>query len=125
MQGNSTNAIAKWLTVEGIPTPGGKTEWQRATVESILSNEKYKGSALLQKSFTVDFLTKKTKVNKGEVSPYYVEESHPAIIQPEEWQMAQTELAKRKSSGKRHRQTSPFSGKIYCGDCKYGKGLND
>lgn len=55
---------------------------QRATVESILRNEKYKGSALLQKSFTVDFLTKKTKINEGEVPQYYVEDSHPAIIEP-------------------------------------------
>lgn len=117
MQGKSTNAIAKRLTTEGIPTPGGKTEWQRATVESILSNEKYKGSALLQKSFTVDFLTKKTKVNEGEVPQYYVDESHPAIIAPEEWQMVHSELEKRKNSGKRHRQTSLFSGKIICGDC--------
>jgi DNA invertase Pin-like site-specific DNA recombinase len=117
IQGKSTNAIAKLLTAEGIPTPGGKTQWQRATVESILSNEKYKGSALLQKSFTVDFLTKKTKVNEGEVPQYYVEESHPAIIDPDEWNEVQAELAKRKNSGKRHRQTSPFSGKIFCGDC--------
>ena len=117
MQGKSTNDIAKQLTNKGIPTPGGKTEWQRATVESILSNEKYKGSALLQKSFTVDFLTKKTKVNEGEVPQYYVEESHPAIIDMNELQMVQAELDKRKNSGKRHRQTSPFSGKIFCGDC--------
>ncbi len=117
MQGNSTNAIAKHLTAEGIPTPGSKTEWQRATIESILANEKYKGSALLQKSFTVDFLTKKTKVNEGEVPQYYVEESHPAIIDPKEWQQVQAELARRKNSGKRHRQTSQLSGKIICGDC--------
>jgi len=117
MQGKSTNAISKGLTAEGIPTPGGKTEWQRATVESILANEKYKGSALLQKSFTVDFLTKKTKVNEGEVPQYYVEESHQAIINPNEWDEVQAELAKRKYSNKRHRQTSPFSGKIFCGDC--------
>lgn len=117
MQGKSTNAIAGRLTAEGIPTPGSKTQWQRATVESILSNEKYKGSALLQKSFTVDFLTKKTKANEGEVPQYYVEESHPAIIEPEEWQEVQAELAKRKRSHKRHRQTSVLSGKIFCGDC--------
>lgn len=65
LQGKSTNAIATMLTKEGIPTPGKRTVWQRATVESILRNEKYKGSALLQKSFTVDFLTKKTKINEG------------------------------------------------------------
>lgn len=117
LQGKSTNAIAAVLTEEGIPTPGKRTVWQRATVESILRNEKYKGSALLQKSFTVDFLTKKTKVNEGEVPQYYVEDSHPAIIEPWEWEQVQTELERRKNSRNRHRQTSPFSGKILCGDC--------
>lgn len=86
MQGQSSNAIAKELTADGIPTPGKRRVWQRATVESILANEKYKGSALLQKTFTVDFLSKKTKVNEGEVTQYYVEDSHPAIIDPMEWQ---------------------------------------
>lgn len=117
LQGKSTNAIAAMLTEEGVPTPGKRTVWQRATVESILRNEKYKGSALLQKSFTVDFLTKKTKVNEGEVPQYYVEDSHPAIIEPWEWEQVQTELERRKNSRNRYRQTSPFSGKILCADC--------
>ena len=117
LQGKSTNAIATTLTKEGIPTPGKKAIWQRATVESILRNEKYKGSALLQKSFTVDFLTKKTKINEGEVPQYYVENSHPAIIEPWEWEQVQAELERRKNSRTRHRQTSPFSGKIFCADC--------
>ena len=117
LQGKSTNAIAAVLTEEGIPTPGKRTVWPRATVESSLRNEKYKGSALLQKSFTVDFLTKKTKVNEGEVPQYYVEDSHPAIIEPWEWEQVQTELERRKNSRNRHRQTSPFSGKIHCADC--------
>ena len=117
LQGKSTNAIATMLTEEGIPTPGKKTVWQRATVESILRNEKYKGSALLQKSFTVDFLTKKTKINEGEVPQYYVEDSHPAIIEPWEWEQVQVEMERRKNSRNRHHQTSPFSGKIICADC--------
>ncbi len=117
LQGKSTNAIATMLTEECIPTPGKKTVWQRATVESILRNEKYKGSALLQKSFTVDFLTKKTKINEGEVPQYYVEDSHPAIIEPWEWEQVQVELERRKNSRNRHHQASPFSGKIICADC--------
>ena len=96
-------SIAAMLTEEGIPTPGKKTVWQRATVESILRNEKYKGSALLQKSFTVDFLTKKTKINEGEVPQYYVEDSHPAIIEPWEWAQVQAELERHKNSRTRHR----------------------
>ena len=73
MFGKTTSAIAKQLTREGIPTPAGKKTWQASTIESILTNEKYKGSALLQKSFTVDFLTKTMKRNEGEVPQYYIE----------------------------------------------------
>ena len=117
IEGKSTNAIAKHLTQQDIPTPAGKKIWQRATVESILRNEKYKGSALLQKKFTVDFLQKKMKVNEGEVPQYYVEHSHEAIIAPDEWECVQTELARRKTSSRRTQCNSPFAGKIICGDC--------
>ena len=67
MAGQTTAMIAKDLTADGILTPARKQRWQSSTVESILKNEKYKGAALLQKCFTVDFLTKKRKVNEGEV----------------------------------------------------------
>ena len=117
IEGMSTNAIAKCLSQQGIPTPAGKQVWQRATVESILRNEKYKGAALLQKKFTVDFLQKKMKVNEGEVPQYYVEHSHAAIIDPEEWEKVQLELARRKTSTRRTQCNSPFSGKLICGDC--------
>ena len=60
-------------------------------------NEKYKGDALLQKKFTVDFLTKKQKVNEGEVPQYYVTNSHPAIIEPELFDLVQYELKTRKT----------------------------
>lgn len=116
MQGKSLTAIAKYLMESGIPTPRGKTVWQTTTIESILTNEKYKGDALLQKKFTVDFLQKKMKPNEGEVPQYYVEDSHPAIIDREEWDMVQAEMLKRKSSNHRGGMT-PFSGKLFCGDC--------
>ena len=117
IEGTSTGAIAKHLTDNNVPTPAGKTMWQRHTIESILQNEKYKGSALLQKKYTVDFLQKKMKVNEGEVPQYYVEHSHPAIIAPEEWERVQLELKRRKDSGRRTVSTSPFAGKLICGDC--------
>ena len=112
IEGKSTNAIARQLTQQGIPTPAKKTVWQKATVESILRNEKYKGAALLQKSFTVDFLQKKTKVNEGEVPQYYVEHSHAAIIDPEEWEKVQLELTRRKTSTRRTLCNSPFASKM-------------
>ena len=71
----------------------------------------------MQKSFTVDFLQKKMKVNEGEVPQYYVEHSHPAIVRPEEWEKVQLELARRKNSGRRTVCSSPFAGKLICGDC--------
>ena len=89
MEGLTPGAIAKELTADGIPTPSRKQRWQTSTVESILQNEKYKGAALLQKCFTVDFLTKKRKVNEGEVPQYYVKHSHEPIITPEEFDKVQ------------------------------------
>ena len=72
LQGQSPFQIARTLTDEGIPSPGGKDHWNPSNIKSILTNEKYKGDALLQKSFTVDFLTKKKKTNEGEIPQYYV-----------------------------------------------------
>lgn len=65
----------------------------------------------------MDFLSKKMKVNEGEVPQYIVDQSHPAIIDPEEWQKVQNEMAVRKAKGKHHNSLSPFSAKIVCGDC--------
>ena len=90
---------------------------QGKTTNAIAANEKYKGDAVLQKKFTVDFLTKKQKINEGEVPQFYVENSHPAIIRPDEWNRVQDEMARRKATGRHHNSLSPFSAKIICGDC--------
>ena len=86
-------------------------------MENILSNEKYKGDARLQKCYTVDFLSKKRKANEGEVPQYYVEGSHDAIIEPAEWQLVQTEIQRRKNAGRSHNCCGAFSAKLKCGDC--------
>ena len=117
LQGMTYHGIADTLTKDGIPTPGGKKKWSISTVKSILSNEKYKGDALLQKSYTVDFLTKKTKVNEGEIPQYYVEDNHEAIINPEVFEMVQREMAKRGKGKKYHSGVHVFSTKIKCGEC--------
>lgn len=117
MEGLTPVAIAKELTADGIPTPAGKQRWQTSTVESILQNEKYKGAALLQKCFTVDFLTKKKKVNEGEVPQYYVEHSHEPIITPEEFGKVQIEFERRKRISRQYSGKSIFSSRIICGDC--------
>lgn len=115
--GKTFSAIAKWLIDHDIPTPGGKKIWQVATVKSILTNEKYKGDAILQKGFTVDFLTKQRKVNEGEIPQYYVKNSHPAIIAPDEFDAVQAEIERRKKLGRPNSCQSPFSAKIICGEC--------
>lgn len=117
LQGKTPYAIAKILTAEGIPTPGGKTKWGGRVIESILTNEKYKGDALLQKVFTTDFLTKKKKKNEGQVPQYYVRDNHPAIIEPEIFDLVQKQFALRRASGTVQGCTSIFSGRIICGDC--------
>jgi len=117
VDGKTPSAIAKQLAGQGIPSPAGKKTWQVATIISILGNEKYKGDALLQKKFTVDFLTKKRKPNEGEVPQYYVQNSHPAIIEPDEFDAVQAEIERRKGLGRPSGCGSPFSAKIVCGDC--------
>ena len=115
--GMTPHSIAAELTSRGIKTPGGKDIWNQQTVRRMLSNEKYKGDALLQKEFTVDFLQKKMKKNEGEVPQYYVEGNHEAIIEPRVFDMVQEELARRTKGGTRYSGVSIFSNKIKCSDC--------
>ena len=117
MEGLSYYKIAKMLMEREIPAPAGGEKWHRRTVESILTNEKYKGSALLQKKFTMDFLTKKQKVNEGEVPQYFIEDSHPPIIEPQEFELVQAEIERRKGLGKEYSGSSIFSAKIVCSCC--------
>ena len=117
MEGKTAWAIAKELTADGVPTPAGKREWSASTIRSILQSEKYRGSALLQKRFTTDFLTKKQKVNEGEVPQYYIEHSHQAIIDPLEWDAVQEEIKRRRRIGRAYSGKSVFSAKLKCGDC--------
>lgn len=117
LSGMAASRIAKNLTKEGVPTPGGREKWQISVIESILSNEKHKGDARLQKKFTVDFLTKKMKVNEGEVPQFYVEGRHPAIVDPAEWDLVQKKLERRKSHPRQRFWNNGFGGKIVCGEC--------
>lgn len=116
LQGRSPCQIARLLTEHGVPTPGGKTVWSKTVVRSILTNEKYKGDALLQKVYTTDFLSKKKKKNEGEVPQYYVRGNHEAIIPPAVFDCVQTQMQSR-SGHNRQSSVSIFSGKIKCGDC--------
>jgi site-specific DNA recombinase len=116
LMGKSPFTIAKELTRKGIPTVRGKSIWRQTTIMSILSNEKYAGNAILQKTYTPDFLSKKRIVNRGEVPKYYVENSHEGIITEDQFELVQQQLQQLKDK-KRHYSTGIFSGKIKCGDC--------
>ena len=117
LEGQTSSKIAKALTTKGIPSPAGKEKWYSTTVESILTNEKYMGAALLQKTFTADFLTKRKQKNNGEVPQYYVNESHEAIIPPDEFEDVQNEIARRKEIGRSYSGNALFSAKIVCNEC--------
>ena len=117
LEGKTPHAIASHLTAQGIKTPGGKDVWNQQTIRRMLSNEKYKGDALLQKEFTVDFLQKKLKKNEGEIPQYYVEGNHEAIISPAVFDLVQEELAKRSRGKTRYSGATIFSNKIRCADC--------
>lgn len=117
IDGKTAVGICKYLEELEIPTPSGKYKWSQTTVMSILQNEKYKGDALLQKKFTVDFLTKKQKVNEGEIPQYYVEGSHEAIVDADDWDIVQAEIARRKTLGRSYSGNSIFSSKLVCADC--------
>ncbi|MCI5870610.1 MAG: recombinase family protein [Streptococcus sp.] len=111
--GKSPYHIAKDLTEQAIPSPSGKSQWNATTIKRMLRNEKYKGDALLQKTYTIDFLTKKKNINRGELPQYYVENNHEAIVDRETFDAVQQVLDNkgRKSS------TTIFSSKLVCGDC--------
>ena len=123
LAGNTIRFIADLLTNKGVSTPGGKKQWSVSTIMSILQNEKYKGDALLQKTYTADFLTKKVKKNKGELPQYYIKNSHPAIIDPETFDLVQKEIKRRRPIRRQLHKNSPFTTKIICGDCNgfYGR----
>lgn len=116
LDGQSFLSIAESLTKDGIETPSGKDLWRAETVRSILTNEKYKGDARLQKTYTVDFLTKETRVNNGERKQWYIHDSHDAIVSPETFELVQKEI-ERRCSRKGGFYDSPFSNKVICGSC--------
>ncbi len=114
--GRSFYAITKELEKWGIKSPSGKDKWYISTVRSILTNEKYRGDALIQKQYTADFLDKTRRKNTGEIPQYYVEEHHEPIIPPDLFDFVQTDI-KAWENGSKHRGVSIFANKIKCGCC--------
>ena len=124
LQGLSMDKIAAGLEADGILTGAGKTKWHTSTINKILRNEKYIGDALLQKTYTTDFLTKKRIKNNGTVPQYYVEGDHEPIIPKDIFLLVQEELVRRRvvhtsNNGKRHCYSCKhcFSQIVICGEC--------
>lgn len=124
LEGASLVEICRGLETDGILTGAHKEKWRPETVHKMLRNEKYMGDALLQKTYTTDFLTKKKVVNNGIAPQYYVENSHEAIIPKDIFMRVQEEMDRRANltSGadkKRRLYSSKYalSGIVFCGHC--------
>ena len=125
LDGKGANRIARDLESDGVLNWHGKAKWYEGSIRKMLANEKYKGDALLQKTYTVDFLRKKRADNNGQVPQYYVEDSHPAIIDKEMWEAVQLEMERRRDFALRHgiqkleyaTTDNPFAGRVICGSC--------
>jgi len=125
LEGFSLNAIAAVLNKENIPGVHGESKWCATTIGRLLENEKYKGALLMQKTFTVSYLTKQHSRNTGQLNQYYIENNHPAIIPEEEWEAVQEEIIRRRKFRENHglrglsvsSGASPFYGKVFCTSC--------
>lgn len=124
LEGYSMEKIAKGLEADGVLTGAGRKKWWSSTINKILRNEKYIGDALLQKTYTTDFLNKTRVKNNGIVPQYYVEGNHEAIIPKEIFLRVQEELVRRRvvktsANGKKRSYSCNhcFAQIVVCGDC--------
>ena len=121
LSGMGQHAIAKKLILQGVQPDNGNT-WSRTSIRKILTNEKYTGNMVLQKTFCPDFRAKRSQTNRGERPVYHVSNSHEAIIDQETFDAAQAELQARAIPGNRKgaeiiRPYHLFHGLIRCGCC--------
>lgn len=121
LSGMGENAIAKKLIRMGVTPMRSQRPWNRTSIRYILTNEKYSGNMLLQKTYTENYISKKPVRNHGERTQYLVENSHEAIISKAMFDAAQAERQKRrekmKADGRQGSKRYPFSGVIECGEC--------
>ena len=135
LEGATSTMIVKELNEDDVPCPACKSRfcegeseaekvdrkkarWSASTVESILTNEKYKGDAILQKTYCTDYIQKTFVENDGsEIPKYYAQNSHPAIVSAEVFDLAQMELEWRKSLNGSYSGKSCFASRVVCGDC--------
>lgn len=127
LDGDSVDQIKTYLEKRSIKTSKGKSVWDKKIIRGMLQNEKYAGNLLLQKTYRADCLSKKTKINRGELPKYLVSNNHPAIIDRVKFNNVQMEIARRGSKHKRSSlgvtELAKYSGKyalseiLVCGEC--------
>ena len=122
LEGFTIPDIARKLREWSVPSGGRKSTWPVSTVRYILTNEKYCGDLLMQKTMIPSFLTHKVVKNNGQLPQYYVADNHEAIIPREVWSLVQREIIRRERETDRPGySTHPgqrkyvLSGKVICG----------
>ena len=106
LAGQPVEVISNTLKSENIKIPEKELTFSKAMIMSILRNEKYSGDCILQKTVTLDPISKTRKKNEGEAPMYVVENSHPAIISRELFNKVQEELSRRKALTPQSRKTA-------------------
>ena len=128
LSGTPIRGILEYLNANKIPNISGESQWAKNAVNSILTNEKYCGDVLLQKTYIDDCINKKVKKNTGQLPMYLVQNHHEGIISRETFDAAQAELSRRnagRSPSKKHAPTGrsrysskyALSDRLYCGEC--------
>jgi len=123
VSGISITRICRGLEADGVPTKLGRQRWQHSVIESILTNEKYTGDAILGKTFKPDVLSKHRVKNEGQMPMFYAEGTHPAIIEKDLFELAKAELERRKEAkndavgSSKFTSKYTFSGMLICGKC--------
>lgn len=128
LQGASLRMIRQELEAAGIPNPAGSEKWGIDQIRNILSNEKYCGDVLMQKTFIQDCISKKVVKNTGQLPMYLIQNNHPAIVSREVYQAVQAEKARRSATASPSTKTSStgrtcyaskfaLSERLVCGEC--------
>ena len=128
LSGTPVRGIQEYLNANSVPNINGEPKWARSAIDSILTNEKYCGDVLLQKTYIDDCINKKVKKNTGQLPMYLVQNHHEGIISRETFDAAQAELARRSAGKSPSKKNSPtgrsrysskyaLSDRLYCGEC--------
>lgn len=128
LAGASYRMIQDWLQEEQIPNTSGKPEWSIHGIRNILTNEKYCGDVLCQKTFTQDCISKKVVRNTGQLPMYLIQNHHEGIVDRKTFDAVQTEMARRNAGKSPSKKTAPtgrttyaskyaLSERLVCGEC--------